>query len=599
MIKKGFFLAVMMGIFWALLSGCDETAYSPDLYAADANARATQAAVKARLDATQEAREGSEWQATQDAALTQDAHQVEIERISAQGTATAEMLANQKELLAAQMTATIAAWQQQATATQQMMAWQQTQPAATATAGALAAAMRREQDTQALRTWSGWAMLVILVLLMLILFFVFLVQVLPWALVRLFGVVSWSGKPILIAPIQGGVGMIDYTRALGPGTTLDRESGQVTIYGHEDNLLQSQAAARAQAAELLLAAGPGLGRGKVLAQANRIKDESGGAKDVEIPLPSPPGWDWMRRWPGRSLLLGMGAQGPIAADPEAAPHLLIAGTTGSGKTRYGLRPLIAAALAGGWQAAIFDRSGLDYLVFREHPGARLVILEEGEQAIWYLRAMYAEIRRRFEEMTAEGASSWSRWEGRGPRILGAFDEFGNLADSLAPKEREELWRWARMVAAEGRKAGVHLALALQDPTHKSIDLRIRRNMSALAFRVRDGDASRVVLNAGGAEGLGLRQFMATLGGGLVRGVAFAPSDEEIEGLLGERGVRSSVLDVGWMEIETGAEGIEDKDEEIRRLATEGLSMNEIQRRVYGYAGGAAFAAVRAALGDAN
>jgi len=90
-----------------------------------------------------------------------------------------------------------------------------------------------------------------------------------------------------------------------------------------------------------------------------------------------------------------------------------------------------------------------------------------------------------------------------------------------------------MIASEGRKAGVHLALALQDPTHKSLDLRIRRNRLPLSFRVKDGDASRMILGAGGAEQLPPRQFMTVMGRPL-RGVAFAPSDEEIRNFLAAR-----------------------------------------------------------------
>jgi DNA segregation ATPase FtsK/SpoIIIE-like protein len=117
-----------------------------------------------------------------------------------------------------------------------------------------------------------------------------------------------------------------------------------------------------------------------------------------------------------------------------------------------------------------------------------------------------------------------------------MDEFANLADALPQSQRKELWRAARMIAAEGRKAGVHLALALQDPSHKSLDLRIRRNCLPLSFRVKDGDASRVILGAGGAEQLQPRQFMTVMNQ-LIRGVAFAPSDEEIGRFLASRPVQ--------------------------------------------------------------
>lgn len=83
-----------------------------------------------------------------------------------------------------------------------------------------------------------------------------------------------------------------------------------------------------------------------------------------------------------------------------------------------------------------------------------------------------------------------------PRILAIIDEFATPADVLPTDERRDLWRAAHMIAAEGRKAGVHLMLALQDPARKSLDLRIRRTaclfpsvskMTRPAAPVRDGD----------------------------------------------------------------------------------------------------------------
>jgi len=118
-----------------------------------------------------------------------------------------------------------------------------------------------------------------------------------------------------------------------------------------------------------------------------------------------------------------------------------------------------------------------------------------------------------------------------------------------------------MVAAEGRKAGVHLALALQDPTHRSIDLRIRRNTTPLSFRVRDDAASRVVLNAGGAEALPPRQFLALIGAALVRGVAFSPDDEQIVQFLASRPV-AELPAADWLE----GSGARLPNEEIVELA---------------------------------
>jgi DNA segregation ATPase FtsK/SpoIIIE-like protein len=182
----------------------------------------------------------------------------------------------------------------------------------------------------------------------------------------------------------------------------------------------------------------------------------------------------------------------------------------------------------------------------------------------------------------------------GPRILTVIDEFANLADALPNSERKELWRYARMVAAEGRKAGIHLALALQDPTHKSLDLRIRRNCLPISFRVKDGDASRVILGAGGAERLPPRQFLTVMDR-LIQGVAFAPSDQEIRSFLAARPVAAYPAP-DWLDGETTipqeTRVIDPNEQEIANMLTAGHSLREIQQQIFGYAGGAAYEAVK-------
>ena len=85
----------------------------------------------------------------------------------------------------------------------------------------------------------------------------------------------------------------------------------------------------------------------------------------------------------------MGANGLFMAALEACPHLLMAGTSGSGKTRFGLRLLITFALASGWQVAIYDRSGLDFLPFQPHPNAYATLLEGLSHAIAIILHYYA------------------------------------------------------------------------------------------------------------------------------------------------------------------------------------------------------------------
>ena len=135
---------------------------------------------------------------------------------------------------------------------------------------------------------------------------------------------------------------------------------------------------------------------------------------------------------------------------------------------------------------------------------------------------------------------------------------------------------------------------------QSIDLGIRRNCTPLTFRVNDGDASRVILNATGAEALGKRQFLTVMGN-LERGVAFAPSDEQIAIFLASRQT-PGLPRPDWLPV-TGPPGAApvaqepDQAEQRRTLHAARKSPNALQTEVFGYRGGAAYPAGKAALGN--
>ena len=71
---------------------------------------------------------------------------------------------------------------------------------------------------------------------------------------------------------------------------------------------------------------------------------------------------------------------------------------------------------------------------------------------------------------------------RTPRILSMVDDFSILGDVLDAAERRALWLAARRLAADSRKSGIHLVLAVQNPTWQSLDLGIQRSCTPLTFR---------------------------------------------------------------------------------------------------------------------
>lgn len=349
------------------------------------------------------------------------------------------------------------------------------------------------------------------------------------------------------------------------------------------------------------------------------------AGEVQIEYPLPEWSTWMQKWKPGQIALGINEKGLLQADPENYAHFLFAGTTGSWKTRGGMRVVVTCALASGWQVIIAGKQ-LDYKIFEQHPNAHLVpfsLLKDPTRAIELLRGVYTEIERRDRQMSYSGFSLWSQ-TGR-PQTLVVVDEFSNLSDALEDIDsvrRKELWRWARMDTAEARKYGIHMAYALQDPTAQSIDLRIRRNTTPVTFRVKDAASSRTLLNTNGAEMLSARHFLASMVK-LERGAAFAPTDEEILQFLNAYPV-STTEQPDWIEgvlvqqpnlPETKQEAIEagpvqdqpkpptsmaafinsldEKGVKIIELhQAGGMSQTGIEQAVFGYTGGAAARTVK-------
>lgn len=343
-----------------------------------------------------------------------------------------------------------------------------------------------------------------------------------------------------------------------------------------------------------------------------------GEAQIEYPLPE---WSaWMQNWRPGQIALGVNEKGLLQADPENYAHFLFAGTTGSWKTRGGMRVVVTCALASGWQVIIAGKQ-LDYKVFEGHPNAHLVpfsLLKDPTRAIELLRGVYTEIERRDRQMSYSGYSLWSQ-TGRSQTLV-VVDEFSNLSDALEDIDsvrRKELWRWARMDTAEARKYGIHMAYALQDPTAQSIDLRIRRNTTPVMFRVKDATSSRTLLNTNGAEMLSARHFLASMVK-LERGAAFAPTDEEIlqflnahpagateqpewiEGVLTHQPnlpeTKQEAIEAGPVQdqpkpLTSMAEFINSLDVKGTRIIelyqTGGLSQAAIEEQVFGYTGGTA------------
>ncbi|MBT2536668.1 FtsK/SpoIIIE domain-containing protein [Arthrobacter sp. ISL-69] len=211
---------------------------------------------------------------------------------------------------------------------------------------------------------------------------------------------------------------------------------------------------------------------------------------------------------GLAVPIGMSAQGPRMLDLESdGPHLLVAGTTGSGKSEL-LRSL-AAGLALSFPPDVvnllfFDfkgGSGLGPLTGLPHCVGMLTDLtrDELDRSLISLRA---EIRRREELLSAVQAPDLAGYRAAGaaagplPHLVLIIDEFRMLVED-APEALTELMR----IAAIGRSLGLHLIMATQRP-QGALTADIRANVTtSIALRVQSEMESFDIINSRVAAGI--------------------------------------------------------------------------------------------------
>lgn len=258
--------------------------------------------------------------------------------------------------------------------------------------------------------------------------------------------------------------------------------------------------------------------------------------DFNLPLPP---WDFIRGWDGNSKPLGFGRKGLITAR-GSSPHLLISGQTGAGKTVYMLRTLATASLATGAQLINIGYSESGYGVFASHPNYHSVQLPQAAAVVECLAQVYDELRQR-KALIGGDLVEWETWPGSQPPrpfLDLLMDELGNMAEDIyveqGPALNREMWSLVSRIANEGRKVGIRIMAALQDPTAKSMDLRFRRNCTLVSFR--QGDRSQSdAFGTPGAENLPVGHFIARTDA-LVSGGGFSPTDAEIMQYLNTRRV---------------------------------------------------------------
>lgn len=211
------------------------------------------------------------------------------------------------------------------------------------------------------------------------------------------------------------------------------------------------------------------------------------------------------------LLIGQTPEGEdIVRRLDEMPHLLVGGTTGSGKTVF-LSTLLLSLLVRHQRKEqlkllITSSKPEDFIAFEHLPHLMSEgILSSGVDAINYIRhEVFEESERRQGLFIAERVSNISLYNehmrNKGlpqlPPVVVLVDEFADLADNIASKdERDDFFRTLRQIAQAGRSRGIHLILCTQRPSAKLLDTNIKAQLPGrIALTVADSNSSKMILD---------------------------------------------------------------------------------------------------------
>jgi DNA segregation ATPase FtsK/SpoIIIE, S-DNA-T family len=196
----------------------------------------------------------------------------------------------------------------------------------------------------------------------------------------------------------------------------------------------------------------------------------------------------------------------VSADLAQLPHLLVAGTTGSGKTTFVhsiLTELIGKHGPDELRLLLIDPKRVELRGYRRLPhliSSPVVGFDDALEALDWLEG---EMERRFARLERANARDIAAFNATArkplPRIVVVIDELANLILT----ERKAIERPLVQVAAMGRAAGIHLILATQHPSADVLTGLLRANVGArAAFTTVTSLDSRIILGAKGAEVLG-------------------------------------------------------------------------------------------------
>ncbi|MCG8709002.1 DNA translocase FtsK 4TM domain-containing protein [Brenneria sp. 4F2] len=318
-----------------------------------------------------------------------------------------------------------------------------------------------------------------------------------------------------------------------------------------------------------------------------------------------------------AIVLGKDIAGqPVVADLAKMPHLLVAGTTGSGKS-VGVNAMIISMLYKATPEEVrfimIDPKMLELSVYEGIPHLLTEVVTDMKDAANALRWCVGEMERRYKLMSALGVRNLAGYNERVmeanamgrpipdpfwkpgdsmdmtppvleklPYIVVMVDEFADLMMAVGKKVEELIAR----LAQKARAAGIHLVLATQRPSVDVITGLIKANIpTRIAFTVSSKIDSRTILDQGGAEsllGMGDMLYMAPNSSIPVRVHGAFVRDQEVHAVVQDwkaRGRPQYIDNIvsGGDDGEGGSLGL-DGDEELDPLFDQAVAFVVDKRR---------------------